>query len=121
MFPFLADNQFFCKYFFVSSSRFCILIYGGLLQMEQYTYRNVKCISTPSVCATDKEMNTKRYANTVGAWYVTIKAKQRPRFPGSLRKRGLLFQKRKTRVRRGFAVICFSGRTLQAVQNIRFT
>ncbi|MBR2678476.1 MAG: metallophosphoesterase family protein [Bacilli bacterium] len=53
-----------------------VLIYGGLLQMEQYTYRNVKCISTPSVCATDKEMKTKRYANTVGAWYVTVKVKQ---------------------------------------------
>lgn len=50
-----------------------ILLYGGLLQMEKMTYRNVKCISVPSVCATTKEMNDKRYANTVGAWYVTIK------------------------------------------------
>ena len=50
-----------------------ILLYGGLLQMEKMTYRNVKCISVPSVCATTKEMSDKRYANTVGAWYVTVK------------------------------------------------
>lgn len=49
-----------------------ILLYGGLLQMEKMTYRNVKCISVPSVCATTKEMSDKRYANTVGAWYVTV-------------------------------------------------
>ena len=53
-----------------------ILLYGGLLQMEKYNYRDVKCISTPSVCATDKEMKAKRYANTIGAWYVTLKVKQ---------------------------------------------
>lgn len=50
-----------------------ILLYGGLLQMEKFTYRNVKCISVPSVCATTKEMNDKRYSNTIGAWYVTVK------------------------------------------------
>ena len=49
-----------------------ILLYGGLLQMEKMTYRSVKCISVPSVCATTKEMSDKRYANTVGAWYVTV-------------------------------------------------
>lgn len=49
-----------------------IILYGGLLQMEKMTYRNVKCISVPSVCATTKEMSDKRYANTVGAWYVTV-------------------------------------------------
>ena len=49
-----------------------ILLYGGLLQMEKMSYRNVKCISVPSVCATTKEMSDKRYANTVGAWYVTV-------------------------------------------------
>ena len=54
-----------------------ILLYGGLLQMEKYSYRDVKCISVPSVCATDKEMRTKRYANTIGAWYVTIKTNQK--------------------------------------------
>jgi hypothetical protein len=40
--------------------------------MEKMTYRNVKCLSVPSVCATTKEMSDKRYANTVGAWYVTV-------------------------------------------------
>lgn len=49
-----------------------IMLYGGLLQMEKFTYRNVQCISVPSVCATTKEMNDKRYSNTIGAWYVTI-------------------------------------------------
>ena len=49
-----------------------ILLYGGLLQMEKMTYRSVKCISVPSVCATTKEMSDKRYANTVGAWYITV-------------------------------------------------
>ena len=53
-----------------------VVLYGGLLQMEKYTYRDIKFISTPSVCATDKEMEAKRYANTIGAWYVTLKAKE---------------------------------------------
>jgi len=50
-----------------------ILLLGGLLQMEKFPYRNVCCISVPSVVATTKEMNDKRYSNTVGAWYITIK------------------------------------------------
>lgn len=54
-----------------------ILLYGGLLQMEKYSYRGVKCISVPSVCATDNEMKTKRYSNTIGAWYVTIKTDEK--------------------------------------------
>ena len=54
-----------------------VLLYGGLLQMEKYTYRDVKCISVPSVVATDQEMKTKRYANTVGAWYVTVKTNEK--------------------------------------------
>ena len=54
-----------------------ILLYGGLLQMEKYTYRGVNCITTPSVCATDNEMKTKRYANTIGAWYVTVKTNEK--------------------------------------------
>ena len=54
-----------------------ILLYGGLLQMEKYTYRDVKCISIPSVCATDKEMKTKRYSNTIGAWYISIKTNEK--------------------------------------------
>lgn len=54
-----------------------IMLYGGLLQMEKYTYRNVNCISVPSVCATTKEMSEKRYSNTIGAWYVTIRTNQK--------------------------------------------
>ena len=50
-----------------------ILLYGGLLQMEKFTYRNVEAISVPSVVATTKEMQEKRYSNTIGAWYVTVK------------------------------------------------
>ena len=49
-----------------------ILLYGGLLQMEKFTYRNVECISVPSVCATTREMSDKRHSNTIGAWYITI-------------------------------------------------
>jgi len=52
-----------------------ILLYGGLLQMEKYTSRGVNCISVPSVCATDNEMKAKRYSNTIGAWYITVKNK----------------------------------------------
>ncbi len=49
-----------------------MVLFGGLLQMEKFTYRNVKCISVPSVCATTREMSDKRYSNTVGAWLVTL-------------------------------------------------
>ena len=54
-----------------------ILLYGGHLQMEKYRHRDVNCISVPSVCATDKEMKTKRYSNTIGAWYVTVKTDEK--------------------------------------------
>lgn len=54
-----------------------ILLYGGLLQMEKFTYRNVVCITVPSVVATTKEMTEKRYSNTVGAWYVTVKTNEK--------------------------------------------
>ena len=50
-----------------------ILLFGGGLQLEKFTYRSVKCLSIPSVCATTREMNDKRYSNTIGAWYVTLK------------------------------------------------
>lgn len=50
-----------------------ILLLGGLLQMEKFTHRGVKAISVPSVCATTEEMNDKRHANTIGAWYITVK------------------------------------------------
>ena len=54
-----------------------ILLYGGLLQNEKLTYRNVKCITVPSVCATTKEMQEKRYSNTIGAWYVTVRTNKK--------------------------------------------
>lgn len=54
-----------------------ILLYGGLLQMEKFKYRDVISISVPSVCATTKEMTDKRYSNTVGAWYITIKTDEK--------------------------------------------
>ncbi len=54
-----------------------ILLYGGLLQMEKFTYRNVNCISVPSVCATTKEMTEKRFSNTIGAWYITVKTNEK--------------------------------------------
>lgn len=57
-----------------------ILLYGGLLQMEKFNYRNVNCISVPSVCATTKEMVDKRYSNTIGAWYITIKTNEKGYF-----------------------------------------
>lgn len=50
-----------------------ILLLGGLLQMEKYPYREVTSLSVPSVCATTKEMTDRRYQNTVGAWYITLK------------------------------------------------
>ena len=50
-----------------------ILLYGGLLQMEKFVYRNIFCLSIPSVCATTKEMSDKRYSNTIAAWYITLK------------------------------------------------
>ena len=50
-----------------------ILLMGGYLQMEKFTYRGVTEISVPSVCATTPKMNDRRYSNTVGAWYVTVK------------------------------------------------
>lgn len=57
-----------------------ILLYGGLLQMEKFNHRNVNCISVPSVCATTKEMNDKRYSNTIGAWYITVKTNEKGYF-----------------------------------------
>lgn len=50
-----------------------IILYGGLLQMDKLSYRNVTTLSIPSVCATTKEMRDKRYNNTIGAWYITIR------------------------------------------------
>lgn len=49
-----------------------IFLCGGLLQMEKFNYRNVNCITVPSVCATTEEMEDKRYSNTVGAWFIAV-------------------------------------------------
>lgn len=54
-----------------------ILLLGGLLQMEKMTYRDVACLSIPSVCATTEEMDDKRYSNTIGAWFVTVKTDEK--------------------------------------------
>ena len=54
-----------------------IMLYGGLLQSDQFTYRGIKILSVPSVCATTKEMSEKRYSNTIGAWYVKVKTNER--------------------------------------------
>ena len=45
--------------------------------MDKFTYRSVHCISIPSVCATTKEMTDKRYSNTIGAWYITVRTNQK--------------------------------------------
>ena len=54
-----------------------IMLYGGLLQSEQFTYRGIKIFSVPSVCATTKEMQEKRFSNTIGAWYVKIRTNKK--------------------------------------------
>lgn len=54
-----------------------ILLLGGLLQMEKLTHRGVAGLSIPSVCATTEEMNDKRHANTIGAWYITVKTDEK--------------------------------------------
>lgn len=65
---------------FRSEDRPDILIYGGLLDMQQVTHRGVHCLTIPSVCATTKEMNEKRFANTIGAYYVTVKTNKKGEF-----------------------------------------
>ena len=50
-----------------------ILLYGGLMDAQKLTRRDVHCLTIPSVTATTEEMNDKRYSNTVGVWYVTVK------------------------------------------------
>lgn len=54
-----------------------VMLYGGLLQMDKFTYRGIKVLSVPSVCATTKEMSEKRYSNTIGAWYVKIRTNKK--------------------------------------------
>ena len=54
-----------------------ILLYGGLLDAQKLTRRDVHCLTIPSVTATTEEMNDKRYSNTVGVWYVTVKTNEK--------------------------------------------
>ena len=54
-----------------------IILYGGLLQMEKFNYRDVQCITIPSVTATTEEMIQKRYSNTIGVWYINIKTNEK--------------------------------------------
>jgi len=50
-----------------------IMLFGGSMQLEKFTYRSIACLTVPSVCATTREMNDKRHSNTIGAWYITVK------------------------------------------------
>lgn len=50
-----------------------IMLYGGLLQMESFNYRNVRLISAPSCCASTSEMINNEHNNIVGNWFVTVK------------------------------------------------
>ncbi len=54
-----------------------IILYGGLLQMEKFNYRDVHCITIPSVTATTEEMIQKRHSNTIGVWYINIKTNEK--------------------------------------------
>ena len=45
--------------------------------MEKFTHRDVQCITVPSVTATTQEMIQKRYSNTIGVWYITIKTNEK--------------------------------------------
>lgn len=54
-----------------------ILLYGGLLQMDKFSYRDIICFSVPSVVATTDKMEQDRQDNTVGAWYITIKVDEK--------------------------------------------
>ena len=54
-----------------------IILYGGLLQMEKFNYRDVQCITIPSVTATTEEMIQKRHSNTIGVWYINIKTNEK--------------------------------------------
>ncbi len=57
-----------------------IILYGGLLQSEKFTYRDVKVMSIPSMCASTWEMEEKEYANTVGAWVMEIETDKHGKF-----------------------------------------
>ena len=50
-----------------------ILLYGGLLQLDKFQYRDINCMSIPSICGTTPEMDDK-YSNTVGAWIIEVES-----------------------------------------------
>jgi biotin operon repressor len=49
-----------------------IMLYGGLLQCEEFKYRDVRVLEVPSLCATTWEMSDKGYSNVVGACFVDV-------------------------------------------------
>ena len=49
-----------------------ILLYGRLFKMENFLYRNVRCISEPSVVATTNEMYNNENNNIVGNWFIKL-------------------------------------------------
>lgn len=49
-----------------------ILLFGGLLQCEEYKYRDVRVLEVPSLCATTWEMTDREQSNVVGAWFVDV-------------------------------------------------
>lgn len=49
-----------------------IMLYGGLLQCEEFKYRDVRVLEVPSLCATTWEMTAKGHSNVVGAWFVDV-------------------------------------------------
>lgn len=55
-----------------SEDRCDILLYGGLLQQEKFTHRNIKILSVPSLVASTDEMQMKRYSNTIGGYFLDI-------------------------------------------------
>ena len=50
-----------------------ILLYGGLLQQDKFKYRDMNCLSIPSICGTTPEMDDK-YSNTVGSWILEVES-----------------------------------------------
>lgn len=50
-----------------------IYLCGGLLKLNSFPYRKVRCIAIPSLTATTKEMLARKSNNVVGVWYGKIK------------------------------------------------
>lgn len=54
-----------------------VVLYGGLNQSDHIYMRDCDAYTVPSICATTKEMNSKRRKNTVGALFFDIKLKDK--------------------------------------------